>query len=628
MPTGNSSLQFGAPDGGFPCTPRSCASLGYTCGYAGDGCGGALMCGSCTIPQYCGGGGFNQCGGNTGLNPDGSANCKAETCASQGFDCGPAGDGCGNQLECGVCLGNSTCGGGGMPSRCGNDTCTGLCLQQPTCGGGVVTTITGRVMAGTLPVYGAPDPVPNVLVYVPNAPLQGFQRGVQCSQCGADVSGNPLVSTKTGYDGTFSLANVPAGNSIPLVIQLGRWRREVQVSIPACGTTAVGDIRMPRNQNEGDIPLTAISTGSSDSVECVLLKMGVDEAEFTPSGGTGRIHLYSSTSDSGAGVNAGPGTLGESALMDVGGTYMNYDQILLPCWGSRALKNNNELGNLVSYANAGGHFFATHYSYSWLYENSPFNTTAKWNVDYTGVNGPIAANVQLPPTNPKGSVFSQWLGVAGALSRTNPAQVSISVPRHDVDAVRGASVDWIDSVDTFHGGTTSPWLLHYTFDTPVGATSQCGHVIYSDFHVTDGATTPLQTFPSECDYNPLTAQEKVLEFMIWDLASCVGSSPPPPVCMPVTCGSQNIACGPAGDGCGRVLLCGTCTPPATCGGGGVPAQCGAPDGGGCTPQTCQQQNINCGPAGDGCGNLLQCGTCAPPQTCGGGRQPGRCGGTQ
>src|SRR5262249_53408365 len=154
--------------------------------------------------------------------------------------------------------------------------------------------------------------------------------------------------------------------------------------------------------------------------------------------------------------------------------------------------------------------------------------------------------------NPKGTIFSQWLGVAGALLNANPPQVSISYPRHDVDAVQGASVDWIDSVDTFHAGpAATPWLLHYTFDTPVGATTQCGHAIYSDFHVTDSSTNPGQVFPVECNGSPLTAQEKVLEYMIWDLASCVGP-PPAPMCTPVTCQQQNINCGPAGDGCGNL----------------------------------------------------------------------------
>jgi len=45
---------------------------------------------------------------------------------------------------------------------------------------------------------------------------------VACNRCGADVTGNPLVKTTSDFDGTFTLENVPVGQNIPIVIQLGR----------------------------------------------------------------------------------------------------------------------------------------------------------------------------------------------------------------------------------------------------------------------------------------------------------------------------------------------------------------------------------------------------------------------
>ena len=35
------------------------------------------------------------------------------TCADQGYNCGPAGDGCGNIIMCGDCPAGQICGGGG-----------------------------------------------------------------------------------------------------------------------------------------------------------------------------------------------------------------------------------------------------------------------------------------------------------------------------------------------------------------------------------------------------------------------------------------------------------------------------------------------------------------------------------
>ena len=142
--------------------------------------------------------------------------------------------------------------------------------------------------------------------------------------------------------------------------------------------------------------------------------------------------------------------------------------------------------------------------------------------------------------------------------------------------------------------------LQYTFNTPVGQTNQCGRVIFSDFHVT-APSGGSSNFPNECDMNPMSPQEKALEYLIWDLASCV-PAPPSSTCTPRSCAQQNIGCGPAGDGCGNELQCGPCAPPQTCGGGGVSGQCGNTDATACVPLTCAQQNIGCGPAGDGCGN--------------------------
>jgi hypothetical protein len=645
-------------DGGVPCVPATTCTGGQNCGFQGDGCGGSITCGTgtCTSPQFCGGGGFNICGGDNGLQPDGASNCKPETCGSLGLNCGPAGDGCGGLIaSCGTCSTPFVCGGGGVPGNCGNSKCTGLCLQQVACDGGATTTISGTVYAGTQAPFlalGATvgDPVPNVLVYIPTDrthPYDPFTTGVQCSQCGGEVSGSPLVETTTAFNGTFTLTNVPAstsvGNTIPVVIQLGHWRKATYIYIPPCTTTANVQLVMPRTSFEGDIPLTAISTGNVDALECVLLKMGVDQSEFAiPSSGT-RIQMYEGNGASAAGT-----TPAETALMGNGGSYMNYDQILFPCWGGEVIKPAAELANLVTYANAGGHFFATHYSYTWLFNNSPFNTTANWNVNYNSFGSKVAT-VQIPPVNPAGTVFTEWLSLVGVLASPvpNPATLTIDNPRHDVDSVNAPSVDWMSGTDAKGGATShANMLFHYTFDTPVavgdaGAAQYCGHVIFSDFHVSsaNGASYgPGTVFPAECLINentsaactaaapcPLTPQEKVLEYMIWDLGQCVAGTPTPPNCTPLTCQQQGFNCGPAGDGCGNEIMCGTCTAPDTCGGGGQAGVCGAPDGGTCTGKTCAQQNISCGPAGDGCGNELQCGTCTTPQTCGGGGVPGQCG---
>jgi hypothetical protein len=118
----------------------------------------------------------------------------------------------------------------------------------------------------------------------------------------------------------------------------------------------------------------------------------------------------------------------------------------------------------------------------------------------------------------------------------------------------------------------------------------------------------------------MTPQEKTLEFLLFDLAACVG--PQPSSCTPHTCADQGYDCGLAGDGCddGVVLHCGTCTNGRTCGGGGS-GQCGT---GACVPFTCAGLGLNCGIIGDGCGGTADCGPCQAGESCGGGDVGNQC----
>ena len=67
-------------------------------------------------------------------------------------------------------------------------------------------------------------------------------------------------------------------------------------------------------------------------------------------------------------------------------------------------------------------------------------------------------------------------------------------------------------------------LQFFQFTTPLTgeANQRCGKVEFSDIHVSSGddSGTSLR-FPAGCTTSGLTAQEKVLAFMIFDIASCI-----------------------------------------------------------------------------------------------------------
>jgi hypothetical protein len=628
----DSPTSFG--DGSSGC-PSSCQDLGSNCGATTDTkCGGVVQCGSCPAGEICGGGGKpNQCGkGNAG-----DAGCTKMTCASQHVTCGQAADGCGNTLQCGTCSSPETCGGD--PTKPGQCGCTGTCALLPTCDGGATTTLSGKVLdpAGLHPLY-------NVLVYIPNDPtdpgLQPFAPGISCDQCGATAAGNPLVTAYTAPDGTFTLTNVPVGTSIPLVIQLGRWRRQFTVDVTtACGANALpaSMLTMPQNHSQGDIPRIALLTGGLDPVECTLRKMGVQDSEFTDPGGGGHINFYlASDSDShsgeqGHGAEISASTPSQPALMTAA-TLDQYDMVVLECEGYPQHESTADWATLAAYTSAGGRVFASDFAWSWFYQQTPsvlanpaYANAAVW----TGAQWPggTASNITIDvTTNPKGMAFDKWLEIVGVSVPGSDSIASIYPAFHNTGGVTMPTQSWL-TWNAPPQNTSAP--MHFSFNTPVGASSamQCGRVVYSDWHAwqpgTGGAKFPQgAVFPAECDSTPMTPQQAILEFMLFDLAACV--MPYTPVCTPRTCAAAGVSCGPASDGCGNLLDCGTCAAGQTCGGGGA-GKCGTQTT--CTPETCASQGIQCGQAGDGCGNVLNCGNCQTGQICGFGGA-GKCGNPQ
>ena len=611
-------------DGSMGC-PSTCAQLDADCGYVTDTrCNGLIECGdTCPTGQICGGDGPNRCGaGSNGeagsCSGPGCQACVPKTCEDLGFTCGPAGDTCGGKLDCGpnTCpILGWTCGGAGKVGECG---CKGACSEIPDCSAEPIktTTLTGKVYdpAGNNPLY-------HVFVYVANNPsdpdLKTFPPGVTCDVCGATAAGSPLLSegdqfgTYTGVDGSFELKNVPVGKGVTVVIQLGRWRRVFELDIEnPCAANAVPDktLLMPSKQSQGNIPLMAMVTGHADSLECVLRKMGIDDSEFTNPDGPGRVHFYLGTGDKDDNGKYGQiidtMTPKQSALFAKDANDQpvinGYDMTILACQGAAYAQSAAAQTALRGYAAAGGRVFTTHYSYTWLSKNDAdtaqkgqadnWSEVAKWKVDEDDRAVHSNGHIDLV-SNPKGSAFQGWLEAVNA-STVDSGLVSVDVVRHDADSiseVSGQTQQWLyrdcsekfcsvntstacsasaacgkvcrnkpgfpscaqnsecggtnncvsqtcqDACKSTYAAQTLP--LHFTYNTPLNLVQdltssppalQCGRVLFSDFHVQD-AEEQGKVFPSQCNSQPMTPQEKLLEFMIFDLGSCV---PPPKTCEP------------------------------------------------------------------------------------------------
>jgi Bacterial Ig-like domain (group 3) len=392
------------------------------------------------------------------------------------------------------------------------------------------TTISGTVYD---PRTTNPLPLPNVLVYASTTAVVAPASGVQCLTYQAPTGANIVSYTYTAVDGTFTLPTIPQNASYTVVIQAGKWQRQFPVTV---GTSALSGLvlNMPANHNQGNIPMIAIATGNVDGVECVLLHMGIDQAEFaddnTDPTFTNHIHLYQGSYASGAEINAS--TPSESTLMTNSTTLNGYDMVMFPCQGG-ATGQATATGatNLANFANSGGRIFATHYSYAWLDPAAPYNSqfvsssnvgVANWT---TANEQQINFGVGTVSTNfSDGATVAQWLQNSGATVASTSNQVDISTLRTDVSSVIPPTQSWVTLNSGSYSGQTGNPVMQMTFNTPVGAPAagQCGRVMYNDYHVIALTSAEGKVFPAECPSEvSMSAQEELLEYALFDLSTFV-----------------------------------------------------------------------------------------------------------
>lgn len=424
--------------------------------------------------------------------------------------------GCGNHDDGGG-------GGSGVPDA-GPLPCSGIACKQVQCSGGSTTSISGTVFApnGTLPIYGA-------TVYVPQSDVGPITSGATCDRC-ANLSGLPLVRTTTDEKGKFTLPNMPATTDVPVVIQVGKWRRQITVpAVPECVDTAIdtGMTRLPRNRTEGDIPLMALTTGEYDALECLMRKIGLDDSEFSTAGGPGRVHLFagrlgSNKFDAARGAGA---FAAATSLWATEESLSRYDVVFMSCEGDQDIANKPMTSRqaMKSYADKGGRVFASHWHNVWFQQNvAPWNQAISWNFLNDLGNVPVDINPRASNAVP----FTNWLKNVGALRPDG--RIDLVDTQHTAISVDERYAESLIQLATT--ANNMPSVQYVSMVTPLEKSDpeeKCGRAVYSDIHVsTADDSAPAKAFPSQScttDKNVLTPQEKVLAFMIFDIAACVGT---------------------------------------------------------------------------------------------------------
>ncbi len=424
---------------------------------------------------------------------------------------------------------------------------------------------TPTTLSGTVYDPAGKNPLANVWVFVPNdlATLPAITTGTRsCNTCDSAI-GDYVTATITDYKGQFTLSGVPAASQVPVTVQTGKWRRTTLVDINTdCAPNSAPDktLHLPGSKAQGDMPQIALLTGGCDDMACFLLNMGISTNEFGAPHAGRRVDVYQG--------NALGGTPGPTLDTSIG-TAGNCTTTSCPLWASKTSLEAYDLAvfscecgeqtstnesaaaytNVHDWVEEGGRLLGSHYSYTW-FRNNP---DAKWAGTATWLGTSVASGTgtyDVVTSFPKAATFEQWLGSVGALTSVGPPPtISLSSVATSVSSVNTA--------------TTHQWILdpsssdtkYLSFTTPVrgGASGGdageagappadagtapgpqfCGKAVFTDMHSSSNLVSQAANVPSACTASNLTAQQKALEYLFFDLSACVSDdsqpyAPPPP----------------------------------------------------------------------------------------------------
>ena len=408
----------------------------------------------------------------------------------------------------------------------------GLEGKVVNCGDDPPTTLRGKVYdpAGSNPLY-------NVMVYIPGGtepevlpPMKDSTvepDGIVCETC-ASVIVNPLRSALTDGKGEFVLENVPVDKDVPILIQVGKWRRLLHVDITKnCEENKVPDktLKLPKNSDEGNMPQIAVTSGSYDALECLLRGIGIDDKEFVEGHDPGgHVHVFK-------GSGGGMGTPAQDFWNDAA-QLRKYDMVLLSCEASEHKENKggDEPGaraSMYEYLNAGGKVFATHYHDVW-FKDSPvdeFRQLAQWTSSASS-----AASYDINQSFPKGERLAEWLHEIGASSTLGKINLEDEAIR--ATAVNEPALAWISAPNGNPVYMTVNTPISNPDGTPTDPEAQCGRAVITGLHVVDPSNAAPKSIGScAIGSGGLNAQQKAVEFLFFDLSACVTSDqvePQPP----------------------------------------------------------------------------------------------------
>jgi len=229
-------------------------------------------------------------------------------------------------------------------------------------------------------------------------------------------------------------------------------------------------------------------------------------------------------------LNAGATFSAATTMWDTLDALSHYDIVILSCEGDTLEQEKPRTARqaLYDYASAGGRVLASRWHRIWFSDGpAPVPTVATWS-DRKDPTNPQTGTINT--SFPKGAALADWLVNVGA--STTSGQLEIQAPRDNAQSVNDTlATEWISVQNDLY--PQSPSTVEYlTFNAPLAVPDdqQCGRVVFTDLHVSStGADAPGKPFPTGCEERDLSPQEKAVEFMLFDLSSCVTDDHKPPM---------------------------------------------------------------------------------------------------
>ena len=240
------------------------------------------------------------------------------------------------------------------------------------------------------------------------------------------------------------------------------------------------------------------------------------------------------TRSAGAGA---PGKVNIGELLRSLPAMRQYNLIFLNCsettYAGSLLRDSQVKQNLVDYVASGGRLYATDWSYDFVQQPPSFSPYICFEDDqpctvttphgyhsapnYGAPDTPFDADVDT--TTQAGQNLAEWLTklptpvLGGKVRIQDLLPEWVLIRQTALDMAKFPSTTWLNGTVK---GRRRP--LSVTFDYPQGMA--CGKVLYSSYHTREHGAATL--FPGYCASGKMITQEHVLEYLIFELSSCVG----------------------------------------------------------------------------------------------------------